>query len=198
MRRYIARAFQRKRRVRRVSSGGAVRFFTMDGSRGETRISVVLCDDVAEMRALLRYTLEDDPAVCVVGEAENGVEGARMIAELKPDVVLLDLAMPEMDGLEAIPEIASSSPHTGIIVFSGFAADRMSESAIRSGADRYLEKGAPLDAVISAVHEVAESRRSGGGGGGGDPSGPVNRRAAVWRPWPGLRLGRWSPSLGAG
>jgi len=167
----------------------------MDGSRGDTRISVVLCDDVAEMRALLRYTLEDDPAVRVVGEAENGLDGARMIAELQPDVVLLDLAMPEMDGLEAIPEIASSSPRTGIIVFSGFAADRMSESAIRSGADRYLEKGAPLDAVISTVHEVAESRR--GGGGGGDPSGPVDRRAAVWRPWPGTALRRWPPAFRA-
>ena len=77
-------------------------------------ISVVVCDDVSEMRKLLRYALETDPRMQVVGEAADGREGARMIAELQPDVVLLDLSMPEMDGLEAIPEISSSAPDTAI------------------------------------------------------------------------------------
>lgn len=78
-----------------------------------------------------------------------------MIAELQPDVVLLDLSMPEMDGFETIPTIASSAPCTGIIVLSGFSAQRMREPALRNGADLYLEKGLPLDEVISAVREVS-------------------------------------------
>lgn len=135
----------------------------MNGPTADSPISVVVCDDVSEMRKLLRYALEEDPRMRVIGEADNGREGARVIAELQPDVVLLDLSMPEMDGLETIPVISSAAPDTGIIVFSGFAAERMREPALAGGADLYLEKGMPLDDVISAVREVVSMRR------GGDP-----------------------------
>jgi DNA-binding NarL/FixJ family response regulator len=131
-------------------------------------IQVVVCDDVSEMRKLLRFALETDPRMRVVGEADNGRDGARMIADLQPDVVLLDLSMPEMDGLEAIPEIVSSAPDTGIIVFSGFAAERMKQPALTSGADRYIEKGSPLDDIIAAVRDVADARRGDPGRGNGD------------------------------
>lgn len=127
----------------------------MNAPAGDSAVRVVLCDDVSEMRKLLRYTLETDPRLEVVGEAADGREGARVIAELQPDVVLLDLSMPEMDGFETIPTIASSAPRTGIIVLSGFSAQRMREPALRNGADLYLEKGLPLDEVISAVREVS-------------------------------------------
>ena len=127
----------------------------MNGPAGDSAVRVVLCDDVSEMRKLLRYTLETDPRLEVVGEAADGREGARMIAELQPDVVLLDLSMSEMDGFETIPTIASSAPRTGIIVLSGFSAERMREPALRNGADLYLEKGLPLDEVVSAVREVS-------------------------------------------
>lgn len=127
----------------------------MNAPAGDSAVRVVLCDDVSEMRKLLRYTLETDPRLEVVGEAADGREGARVIAELQPDVVLLDLSMPEMNGFETIPTIASSAPRTGIIVLSGFSAQRMREPALRNGADLYLEKGLPLDEVISAVREVS-------------------------------------------
>jgi DNA-binding NarL/FixJ family response regulator len=144
----------------------------MNGPAGDPAIRVVLCDDVSEMRTLLRYALETDPRLQVVGEADNGRDGARVIAELQPDVVLLDLSMPEMDGFETLLTIASSAPDTGIIVFSGFAAERMREPALENGADLYIEKGLPLDDVISAVRDVAGSRRGAGpgdpGSGGGD------------------------------
>jgi len=123
------------------------------------QIGVFLCDDVPELRALLRYTFEDDPDLEVVGEAGDAVTGVELITALKPDVVLLDLSMPGLDGLEAIPLIRERSPGSGIIVFSGFAAERMSEAALKQGADRYLEKGEPLDLVRDQVHEVAEARR---------------------------------------
>jgi DNA-binding NarL/FixJ family response regulator len=118
-------------------------------------IRIFLCDDVPELRALLRYSLEEDDDLRVVGEAGNAIEGIEGIAELTPDVVLLDLSMPGMDGLEAIPEIRRRSPETRIVVFSGFAADRMREPALELGAHRYLEKGEPLEAVRAAVRELA-------------------------------------------
>jgi DNA-binding NarL/FixJ family response regulator len=156
----------------------------MNGPAGGPAIRVVLCDDVSEMRKLLRYALETDPRLQVVGEADNGREGARVIAELQPDVVLLDLSMPEMDGFETLLAIASSAPDTGIIVFSGFAAERMREPALENGADLYIEKGLPLDEVISAVRDVASARRGDRpgdpGSGGGDRSTPDDGLLAMW------------------
>jgi DNA-binding NarL/FixJ family response regulator len=156
----------------------------MTGTAGAPDIRVVVCDDVSEMRKLLRYALETDPGMQVVGEADNGREGARVIAELQPDVVLLDLSMPDMDGLETLPEIASSAPGTGIIVFSGFSAERMREPALKSGADLYIEKGLPFDELISAVRGVAGARRGEGrshpGSGGGDPPAPDGGLLAMW------------------
>jgi DNA-binding NarL/FixJ family response regulator len=168
------------------------------GAPTDPAISVVVCDDVSEMRKLLRYALEADPSMRVVGEAGNGRDGARVIAELQPDVVLLDLSMPEMDGLETIPAISSAAPDTGIIVFSGFAAERMREPALQGGADLYLEKGLPLDDLISAVREVAGRRRGedpdDAPPSGGDPAVPPGGFAAAWL----ARLGRLvGPGLAA-
>jgi CheY-like chemotaxis protein len=149
-----------------------MRRLAMNDPAAEPAIRVVLCDDVSEMRKLLRYALETDPRMQVVGEATDGREGARMIAELQPDVALLDLSMPHMDGLETIPQILSAAPGTRIIVFSGFSAERMREPALENGADLYIEKGLPLDDVITAVRDLAGAPRGDGPGdagpGGGD------------------------------
>ena len=118
-------------------------------------IGVFLCDDVPELRTLLRYGLEEDQRLKVVGEAGTAREAIAAIAALQPDVVLLDLSMPGMDGLEALPLVRSAAPAAAVIVFSGFAADRMREPALALGAARYLEKGEPLSAVRAAVREVA-------------------------------------------
>jgi DNA-binding NarL/FixJ family response regulator len=118
-------------------------------------IRIYLCDDVPELRALLRYGLEEDPDLQVVGEAGNAQAGIDGVAETKPDVVLLDLSMPGMDGLEAIPRIREVSPDTAIVVFSGFAAERMREPALKLGAARYVEKGEPLESVRATIREVA-------------------------------------------
>jgi DNA-binding NarL/FixJ family response regulator len=118
-------------------------------------IRIFLCDDVPELRALLRYGLEEDPELKVVGEAGSARIGIDAVAELQPDVVLLDLSMPGMDGLEAIPRLREAAPSSSIVVFSGFAAERMREPALELGADRYLEKGEPLDRVRATVREVA-------------------------------------------
>ena len=129
--------------------------------RSSGPIRVLICDDVPEMRGILRTVLEDDSSFVVVGEADTGNGAVSMIADLSPDVVLLDLSMPEMDGLEAIEIIAGSSPHTGIVVFSGFAAERMADVALAKGADRYVEKGEPIGALIAAVRAAADGSRDG-------------------------------------
>ena len=118
-------------------------------------IRIFLCDDVPELRALLRYGLEEDDALTVVGEAGTAREGIDGVTSLRPDVVLLDLSMPGMDGLEAIPHIREASPETAILVFSGFAAERMREPALALGAVGYVAKGAPLAEVRARVREVA-------------------------------------------
>jgi DNA-binding NarL/FixJ family response regulator len=122
-------------------------------------VRVLLCDDVAELRAIVREVLEDEPNIEVVGEVDNGADGVLMIARLKPDVVLLDLSMPGMDGLEAIAVIRRTVPDCAIIVFSGFGADRMAARALELGADRYVQKGVALDELTAAVNEVAAARR---------------------------------------
>src|SRR5436190_16682127 len=124
-----------------------------------TPIKVFVADDVPDMRALVRFALEDSPDMVVVGEAGNGAEAVEGVGRTRPDVVLLDLSMPELDGLEVIPVVLQQSPETGIVVFSGFEAARMRGPTMELGADRYVEKGRPLDELRAAIREVGASKR---------------------------------------
>jgi hypothetical protein len=121
-------------------------------------VGIYLCDDVPELRKLLRLVLEEDPDLRVVGEAGDARTGIEEIAELQPDVVLLDLSMPDMDGLEALPLIRRASPDTAVVVFSGFTKERMGALVLEHGADRYIEKGEPLERVREAVRELTKNR----------------------------------------
>ena len=122
-------------------------------------ISLFLVDDVPELRELIKFGLEDDPAFEVVGEAGDGRSALEGIAETQPAAVLLDLSMPDMNGLEAILEIRGSDPDAAIIVLSGFSADRMRAPAIERGADDYVEKGTPMQELREAVRTAVAARR---------------------------------------
>ena len=126
----------------------------------EDPLRVVLCDDVPELRTLMRFALEEEGDLVVVGEAGDALTGVERITDLQPDVVLLDLSMPGMDGLEAIPLIRARSARTAIVVFSGFAEERMRGPALEVGADRYVEKGADLDVVRAIVREAGMGREA--------------------------------------
>lgn len=118
-------------------------------------IRVFLCDDVPDLRFLFRLALEERDGVEVVGEAGDGAAGVEGIADLRPDVVLLDLAMPVMDGLQAIPLIRERSPETKIIVLSGFGDGPAANSARALGIDRFVDKSTSLEEISAAVLEVA-------------------------------------------
>lgn len=121
-------------------------------SRGKIR--VLLADDTPEIRRLLRLNLELDGRFEIVGEAEDGAEAVALATSLRPDAVVLDLAMPVMDGLEAIPIILDSSPASKILVLSGFDHSRMEARAREQGAHGYLEKGAAFGQIADTLAEL--------------------------------------------
>jgi len=122
-------------------------------------ISVFLVDDVPELRELVKFGLEDDPAFEVVGEAGDGRSALEGIAATNPAAVLLDLSMPDMNGLEAILEIRKRDSDVAIIVLSGFSADRIGPPTLERGADRYVEKGSPMDELRDAMRTAVADRR---------------------------------------
>ena len=135
-----------------------------DGGRrapGRRAIRVFLCDDVTEMRDMVRVALEQEPDLEVVGEASDGEGAARGVDEHHPDVILLDVSMPRVDGLEAIRRIRASSPETAILVLSGFERETMADKAIGLGADAYLEKRASLNEIRDTLRSVVSGRASG-------------------------------------
>jgi DNA-binding NarL/FixJ family response regulator len=129
------------------------------GVTEQAPISVYLVDDVPELRELVKYGMEDDPTFEVVGEAGDGRSALEGIAATHPAAVLLDLSMPDMNGLEAILEIRKSDPDIAIIVLSGFTADRMATPTLERGADRYIEKGTPMVELLDATRTAVADRR---------------------------------------
>lgn len=121
---------------------------------------VVLVDDTEDLRQLMRIALRR-AGWEVVGEAGDGAAGIEVAREHVPDLVVLDLSMPVMDGLEALPHIRTSCPDATIVVMSGFGAAQMTERALARGADGYLQKGAPLSSVVDYLSEAMARRGSG-------------------------------------
>jgi len=130
---------------------------------GENVIRVLIVDDHAVVRQGLRTFLElqDDPAsmpIQVVGEAANGLEAVELAGRMQPDIVLLDLVMPEMDGIQATPQIIANSPNTRVIILTSFGEEDKVIPAIRAGAQGYLLKDIPPDELVQAVREAHRGR----------------------------------------
>jgi NarL family two-component system response regulator LiaR len=117
-------------------------------------IRILIADDHAVVREGLRTLIGTEPGMEIVGEATDGVEAVQMAIELKPDIILLDMAMPRKTGLEAIKEIKAEDPSAHILVLTSFSEDDMVFPAIRSGALGYLLKNASPLALLSAIRNV--------------------------------------------
>jgi len=115
-----------------------------------TALRVFVCDDDAPLRALIRFTLEDEPDLELVGEAADGEAGVAGVAAARPDVVLVDLSMPRLDGLKAIPAMRAAVPGARIVATSGFGREHMGARALQAGAAAYVQKG-DLDAILAAL-----------------------------------------------
>jgi DNA-binding NarL/FixJ family response regulator len=119
-------------------------------------IRVLVCDDVEAFRALMRYTLQEDPGIEVVGEAADGMAAIDAAERLQPDVVLLDLTMPILDGIDAIATVLERAPGTRVVALSGWGAERMAEAALEQGAVAYVEKTDDVQAIRAAVRAAAQ------------------------------------------
>lgn len=121
----------------------------------EERLRTLLVDDVEDFRVLLRVLMEQDGRFDIVGEAGDGSEALSLAAETHPDVVVLDLAMPVMDGLTALPALRDVAPNVRVVVLSGFPTDEMGPAAEQAGAVGYLEKGRNPQGLAADIHELA-------------------------------------------
>lgn len=118
-------------------------------------VRVVLADDQQLIRTALRMVMADIEDVEVVGEASTGAEAVRLTEELAPDVVVMDIRMPGMDGIEATRRITESSSAARVVVLTTFDDDDYVYGALRAGASGFLVKDMALDDIIGAVRVVA-------------------------------------------
>jgi len=114
-------------------------------------VKVLIVDDHDIVRQGLRYYLDVYDEIEVVGEAENGVKAVALVGEKKPDVVLMDLVMPEMDGIEATRELLALNPGTKVIVLTTFAEEQKVFPAIEAGATSYLLKDIKPPDLVKAI-----------------------------------------------
>ncbi len=119
------------------------------------RLRVLIADDQAITRSGLRNFLAEQEAVEIVGEAQNGEQVVERAASLQPDVILMDLRMPGINGIEATRRIHRASPHIGILVLTIFEDDTSVFPAIRAGARGYLLKNVEQDELLRAISTVA-------------------------------------------
>jgi DNA-binding NarL/FixJ family response regulator len=118
-------------------------------------IRVLIADDHTLFREGLRALLASIPDIEVAGEASSGKEALRLAIELQPDVILMDIQMPDLNGIEATRQILRASPHVGIIVLTMFQDNDSVFAAMRAGARGYVLKGADQAVLLRAVRAVA-------------------------------------------
>jgi DNA-binding NarL/FixJ family response regulator len=119
------------------------------------RVSVMLVDDDGLMREGLRAVLSSDDRIEVTGEAENGRLAVQRARHLRPDVVLMDVRMPELDGIAATEELIAAAPEAQVVVLTTFEEDEYIVGALRAGASGFLLKRSTPEDLIAAIHTVA-------------------------------------------
>ena len=126
----------------------------MPSSSASRPIQILLVDDHPVVRDGLRAMLGLQPDFQIVGEANNGVEAVQQVVQLRPDVILLDLEMPELDGVAALEQIRAANPAARVIILTAYDEDERIVSAIVAGAQGYVLKGAPREDIFRAIRIV--------------------------------------------
>lgn len=120
-----------------------------------SRIRLLLIDDHAMLRQGLSLVLGLQPDLAVVGEAGSGADGIKQAAALQPDVVLLDLNMPDMDGIEVMQRLRRATPVSKVLILSGIHADARVYATVEAGVDGYIVKDASTEELVTAIRAVA-------------------------------------------
>jgi DNA-binding NarL/FixJ family response regulator len=121
---------------------------------GDT-ISVLLVDDQPLLRKGFRMVLEEEPGIIVVGEASDGMDALELVARRRPDVVVMDVRMPRMDGIEATQAIIATEPRSRILILTTFDTDEYAFNALRLGASGFILKDVPPAEFVNAIRSVA-------------------------------------------
>ena len=121
-----------------------------------SKITILLADDHALVRMGFRRILEDDPEISVIGEAGTGKEAVRLAGELRPQVVIMDCAMPEMNGIEATRKILEHNPDALVLMLSMHSEETLVSQALEAGAHGYLLKNAMDLDLVKAVKSIAD------------------------------------------
>jgi DNA-binding NarL/FixJ family response regulator len=122
-------------------------------------VRVLIADDQTLFRVGLARLLEEDPRVDIVGQAGDGVEAVKLAGTLRPDVVLMDLKMPNLDGIEATRQISSSHPDVKVLLLTTFEADNHVIQALKAGAKGYILKDSKPDSIVSSLLAVMAGER---------------------------------------
>ncbi|NIW45303.1 MAG: response regulator, partial [Gammaproteobacteria bacterium] len=120
------------------------------------QISVLIADDHTIVRSGIRLLLEAEADIKVVGEALNGREALELVESLQPDIVLMDISMPEVDGLEATREIKTRFPKINVLVLTMHRSDDYFFEMLKAGASGYILKGAKTSELINAIRVVQQ------------------------------------------
>src|ERR1700749_2346545 len=132
-----------------------MRLGSENGIEDQNVVGVLIVDDYDLFRTGLATLLAAEPGVTVVGQASNGRAGVRLARELEPDVVLMDLRMPDISGHEATHEIIAERPGARVVVLTVLSDDEDVEAAGHAGACGYLAKDTPMNEVVSALRAAA-------------------------------------------
>ncbi len=126
---------------------------------GNTPVRVLIADNQTLFRTGLARLLAEDPRVRVVAEAGDGVEAVRRCREMEPDVVLMDIKMPNLDGIKATEQILATLPDTPVLILTSFEADAHVLAALRAGASGYVLKDSEPEAIITSILAVRSGER---------------------------------------
>jgi DNA-binding NarL/FixJ family response regulator len=120
--------------------------------------TIILADDHGIVRKGLRFVLESEPGLVVVAEASNGREAVRLCEQLKPDIAIVDIAMPQLNGIEAVSLIVKASPKTSAVILSMHTDETYILRALSAGAKGYMLKDAVEDEILPAIHAIQRGK----------------------------------------